>query len=159
GEPFLVSSSGSRPTVAADGTLSIVTDQGDANNAQLTWVDRKGAVVNAVGRIGKTVAAPRLSPDGRRVVGFVGGDRPDRTDLWVIDLERHAERRLSYEPGLNMFPQWSRDGKYVVYQCQGGVCSRPADGTGQPLVLVPKPATRPSLSPDGRSLIFAREQM
>ena len=158
GEPFLISPTGVRPTAADEGTVSFVTDENTAQHMQLSWVDRSGALVAPVGRVGRIVMSPRLSPDGRLVAGTVAGDTNATSDVWVIDLDRRTERRLTYEPGHNGAAVWSRDGRYLVYACEAGICSRAADGTGQPMVLVAKPAIGPALAPDGSQLIFAREQ-
>ncbi|HXG69413.1 MAG TPA: protein kinase [Gemmatimonadaceae bacterium] len=158
GTPFLVSPTGTRPTVADDGTIAIVTDEASAETMQVSWVDRSGALVSPVGRVGRLLNGLALSPDGSRVVGHSPGSTSASADLWVIDLDRHRERRLTYEDGRNTGPHWSPDGKYIVYACQAGVCSRPADGTGQPLVLVPAPAHSPVISPDGSALLYTQEQ-
>ena len=69
----------------------------------------------------RMVMSPRLSPDGHLLAGTVQGDTNATSDIWVIDLDRHTERRLSYEPGHNGSATWSPDGKYVAYACEAGV--------------------------------------
>jgi eukaryotic-like serine/threonine-protein kinase len=157
GTPFRVAAGAGHPSVAEDGTLSIVASQIGAENLQLTWVNAKGDLVDTVGRKGNPLAALRVSRDGRQAVG-ASITTPGASDLWIVDLVRHTERRLTYEPGINTYPSWSRDGQHIVYECAAKVCVRPADGTGQPAVLVPAPALRPGLSPDGAALLFVREQ-
>jgi Tol biopolymer transport system component len=158
GAPFLVATTGSRPTVADDGTVAMVTDERNTEHMQLSWVDRSGTLASPVGRVGRLLIGPRLSPNGRLVVGAAQGDGNVSLDLWVVDLDRHSERRLTYEPGINNSPEWSPDGKSIVYSCDAGVCARAADGTGQAVVVVAKPASVPAVSPDGRTLMFTREQ-
>ena len=43
-------------------------------------------------------------------------------------------------------------------ECEQAICARPADGSGSRVVLVPGPAFYPAVSPDGKYLLFVREQ-
>jgi hypothetical protein len=157
GAPFRVAASGGHPSVADDSTLSIISGQTGQENLEPAWVNSKGEPLEIVGRKGHPLAGLRLSPNAREAVG-AAMNAPGSSDLWIVDLARHTERRLTYEPGFNLYPSWSRDGKSIVYECASKICSRPADGSGQPLVLVPAPAAWPELSPDNTVLLFAREQ-
>ena len=92
---------------------------GAAQLRQLTWVDRQGRVVDTVGAADSdAVAAPDLSPDGRSVAVFRqrGGDN----DVWVIELARKLERRLTAAPPANSHPLWDPDTKHIVYSRLGG---------------------------------------
>jgi hypothetical protein len=156
GPPFRIAASGGRPSIASDGTLAMVTGASEQENLEPAWVSAKG-VYETIGRRGHPLAGLRVSPDGRHAAG-AALTAPGMSDIWIIDLARRTERRLTYEPGVNADPVWSRDGTRIVYACAPGICSRPADGSGQPLVLVPAPAERPTLSPDNQTLLFSREQ-
>jgi len=158
GEPFLVAANADRPSLSREGTLATLTSLHDTRNAQMTWVDRRGALLETVGRPGLSLRDVQLSPDGRAAVGRVDAESGSGSDLWILDLEQGTDRRLSYEPGENQSPDWSPDGRTVIYQCGQAICGRPADGTGAPVVLVAEPAARSALSPDGRYLTFTREQ-
>ena len=57
---------------------------------------------------------PRFSPDGKRLVFSVNNGRG--ADIWVKDLDRPTPSKLSFLPGLNSFPVWTPDGKYIVFR-------------------------------------------
>jgi len=81
---------------------------------------------------------PRFSPDGRRL----GIQRIDamrgNPDIWVMDLERGTQVRVTTAPEPDMLPTWSPDGNrlaYVTGAPPGSVGKRSlniaaADGTG-----------------------------
>ena len=62
--------------------------------------------------------APAWSPDGRRiavVVDDVGG-----TDVWAIDVDGSAARRLTSGPAREAAPRWSADGRRVAFVTETG---------------------------------------
>jgi eukaryotic-like serine/threonine-protein kinase len=154
GEPFLVLPDARLPTVAADGTL-VTLAGGLGADAGLGWIDRAGKVVRTIAEPRGTLVYPRLSPDGRLAIA-VRGSRSD-ADLWIYDLERGSERRLTFEGGADTVPTWSPDGQYIVYQCDRAICARRADGTGPRVELLDGTPSITSVSPDGKLLAFVRE--
>jgi Tol biopolymer transport system component len=85
-----------------------------ASNAlsQLTWLDRSGKPLTAMGEPGDCQTF-RLSPDGRRVAASRA--RPGGTDLWLIDVGRGVPSRFTAGPGANQQPVWSPDGRSIVF--------------------------------------------
>jgi serine/threonine protein kinase/Tol biopolymer transport system component len=154
GDPFLVAASASRASISSDGTLAIVPE-GSSSEQQLTWLDRSSKVAGTVGRDGLNVRSPRLSPDGHHVVATVLGAN---TDLFIFDVDKGTDRRLTFEPGVDTNGTWSADGRHIIYQCDQGICARASDGSGGPVVLVPGPAELPEVSSDGKYLVFVRNQ-
>ena len=125
--------------VAADGTLVYVDAPGTTSSVgfgidrTLVWVDRAGreeplaAPPRAYGR-------PRLSPDGTRIAASI---QDQEQDIWMWDLPRVTLDRLTYAPGVEWFPLWTKDGKRLVFGSadEGGSVSlfwMPADRTGKP---------------------------
>jgi serine/threonine-protein kinase len=154
-DPFLVLADARMPAVSSDGTLVMLSGAVGEGESSLAWVDRAGKVTRTIADPRVMLFDPRVSPDGRRAVA-ARGPRAD-ADLWIFDLERGSERRLSFEIGPDVQPVWSRDGQHIVYQCSGTICARRADGAGSRVELLDGPALAPSLSPDGRLLAFVRE--
>jgi serine/threonine-protein kinase len=155
GEPFLVLSDARMPAVSEDGTVVMLSGAIGEADSGLAWVDRTGKATRTIAEPRGMLFDPRLSPDGRFVVA-ARGSRAD-ADLWIFDLERRSERRLTFESGTDVQPVWSLDGQYIVYQCSGTICARRADGTGPRVELLDGPALAPSLGPDGKLLAFVRE--
>lgn len=100
-------------TVSETGLLVYQTGGGLAQN-QLTWVDRAGKILGAVGAAG-LVNNPVLSPDEK----WLAYTRPDRSsvDVWLRDLTRGAEQRFITVPlWVNGMPQWSPNGNRVAFE-------------------------------------------
>ena len=57
---------------------------------------------------------PRLSPDGRQLALAIGAS--DRRDIWLYELASGTMTRLTTEGTLNERPEWSPDGKRVLYR-------------------------------------------
>ncbi len=79
---------------------------------QLTWYNRKGEKLGTVGQPG-SYTNPALSPDGTKLAVGVG-DMGAR-DMWVFDLKRGVESRLTFGSGDNLNPLWSADGSRIMF--------------------------------------------
>jgi hypothetical protein len=84
---------------------------------QLTWVDRSGKTVLAVGdpdgARSRQSSVISLSPDGRRVVVVRVID--GKADLWLVDLERAGAMSRFTFSGKNGWGLWSRDGLRLTF--------------------------------------------
>ena len=165
---------GGEPTVVATGlppaaagvfstsdTGVLAYRAGAAQLRQLTWVDRQGRVVDTLGAPDSdAAAAPELSPDGRSVAVFRqrGGDN----DVWVIEIARKLERRLTTAPPAHSHPLWDPDAKHVVYSRlagSGGPIRQPLSG-GAPAPLFAKAVEGQAISwtRDRRYVLLRRER-
>jgi len=97
---------------------------------------------------------PRLSPDGSRLA-YVVGEGPN-TVIWVYDAQRGGKTRLTAGPGVNLFPLWSPDGQFVVFQSAGELYWTRSDGAQppQPLSTSARRGFPTSFTPDGKSLLY-----
>jgi Tol biopolymer transport system component len=104
--------------------------------------------------------APRLSPDGKRLVVGIQGANPG---VWLYDLGRGTLTRLIEAPLFFTWPIWAPDGKRVTFQRSLTAPSEvlnlywmPADGSGaaEPLTMGENYKVAGSWSPDGRALAF-----
>ena len=155
GEPFLVASSGLRPSVAADGTLVYVTDE-SWGQVRLSFVNRSGAVIRDVGEPRAALHGPALSAAQDRIA-FVA-PTGEKDDLWTMEVATGSATRLTFT-GVRGDPEWDPDGTRLLFSCgatgrEGGVCAIRADASGTaPSVIVPG-ASQPDLSPDGKSIAY-----
>ncbi|GAA0735283.1 amidohydrolase family protein [Sphingomonas japonica] len=98
-----------------------------------------------------------VSPDGGRVVFESLGK------LWVKPMRGGAAQRLTRgDDGLELFPNWSRDGRTIVFvgwddTNLGSIRTVAASG-GTPRAVTTQPGhyARPAFSPDGRSIVFEK---
>ena len=143
-------------SVATDGTLVYVDTPGSlaANQRTLVWVDRNGKE-EPLAAPPRAYQHPRLSPDGKRVALWIS-DQED--DIWIWELARL--RRLTFDPGLDRFPEWTRDGRRIVYNSsRGGALNlwwQAADGTGlaERLTTTSRNQFPTGVTPDGKAVLF-----
>jgi Tol biopolymer transport system component len=57
---------------------------------------------------------PVFSPDGRRVA-FWAWDRTYHASLWLYDRKTDDTRQLT-RGGMDLYPQWSPDGRYLLFE-------------------------------------------
>jgi len=121
----------------------------------LAFVDRHGAA-RELPLPPAAYLAPRLSPDGRRIVIWVTGAN---CNILVHDIAREASTRLT-DDADNHAPLWTPDGKRIVFNSTKAGPRRlfwiPSDGSGPSEALssgqsLPEPS---SISPDGRVLAY-----
>ena len=132
---FVFNTAAGQYAVAESGALAYASGGvvPDIRNS-LVWVDHKG-VESSAAVAPHPFFAPRLSPDGKRIVYiFYGQER----HLWVYDLVRHTNTRL-HDHGMASYPVWYPDGQRVLFGWQKAVkinlFQQPADG-GSPMSRV-----------------------
>jgi len=81
------------------------------SNNQIVWFDRAGKLLGTVGAPGP-VMEPSLSPD-EKIVAYQR-KAGDNADLWLRDLERGTETRLTFAAS-NRDPVWSPRGDRIVF--------------------------------------------
>jgi serine/threonine-protein kinase len=139
---------------ARNGTLAYRTG-GTEGLRTMQWVDDAGKAVS-LGFEPAYYNMPRLSPDGRRLVYTVS--QGANQDVWIYDFERGIKTRITNN-GEHVYPVWSPDGKFVVFQGLGGIFWTRADGAGQPQLLMRSKAIQMpfSFSPDGTRLAYSEQ--
>jgi len=135
---------------------SLVYRTGSAGNTQLTWLDSQGKALNPVGEPGQ-YAMMALAPDATRAVfRRTGGG-----DLWLMEFAHGVSTRFTFtQQGLNDYPVWSPDGKYVVFASNRTgryeLYRKTANGAGEDELLLQTDQDKfpTSWSRDGRFLLY-----
>ena len=172
GAPFLVVPGGSAPSVARDGTLTVV--RSDESPVELVRVSRSGAtelIASVTGsRRSMLIGGPtgggnrpqyggvRLSPDGTRVAVSVGFS-PGQTS--IIELARGSVSAVA----TGTFPVpaiWTKDSSVLIYGSSRearawNLWSRRADGAGDERRYSSSDEVHLpiAISPDGTTLVYS----
>jgi serine/threonine protein kinase len=89
-----------------------------APREHLAWFDRSGHSEI----LGETGGYTRISldPDGRRALFAKEQPRTGTHNLWILDLERKVETRITSDPTDEYSGLWLPDGKSIAYTAQRG---------------------------------------
>ena len=146
-------------TVAHNGSLMYAVGQGFGVDRSLIWVDREGGE-EPLAMDRDLYVQPRVSPDGRMVA--FGVFDSDSGDVWIHDLVRGTEARLTTDLAADSDPLWEPSGDRVVFASnrggQFGLFWKLADGSGNAELLTRGRQGRqlaPSAwSADGETLVY-----
>ena len=140
-----------------DGKLAYVAAR--QGQMQLAWFDLQGKFQGNVGPPQNALNDARISPDGTRLV-FSRGEPDGRSDIFVLNLARASETRVTSGPENNESPVWSPDGTRIAFASNRdhawNLYVRAADGSGSDQLLL-KDGDRKipqDWSPDGKFLLF-----
>jgi WD40-like Beta Propeller Repeat len=176
GQPFVVAEHAGRNTAfmsavsaSRTGTLAyagIVSQAG-----RLTWIDRGGKTLAAVGAPDGDYTDFRLAPDETRLAASLFDPKSNAIEIWLTDLVRRSSSRVALAGGLvTASALWAPNGTRLIYRSNvHGIIEfyeRSAAGGGSDRQVLSLDAFRaahlPSLnlvptdwSPDGRSVIFS----
>jgi Tol biopolymer transport system component len=130
---------------------------GGGGNNQMVWYDRGGKVLETVGAP-SNVLQPAISPD-EKTIAFSRAGASNR-DIWLRDLVRQNERRVTTDPSYNGLPFWSPKGDRIVFVSNrgghlGDLYLR-ASGSGQdePLLTTPNQKGVDQWSLDGKYIVY-----
>jgi eukaryotic-like serine/threonine-protein kinase len=151
--------------VSDDGTL-IYLEGGSSRgfrDVQPVWVTREGDATpvdpNWTFDPLRPFLAMRISPDGTRVA--VTHRMDGNQDIWVKHLPDGPFNRLTFDDGVDRYPDWTPDGRYVTYGNTSDIpvpfalMRVPADGSGTPELLMPTSLNvQGHWSPDGQWMVF-----
>jgi Tol biopolymer transport system component len=147
-------------SAASNGLL--VFSNGGTGDQQMVWVDRSGKQIGtAVKKVANLLSA-KLSPQADRIALEIDSG-PGAHDIWVYDIAREVQARLTFGPVQNDVPIWSPDGKWIVYTAVEGnlhtkLYRKPSDGSGPEELLISddQVANATDWSRDGKYLLYAR---
>ena len=134
---------------------------GDQQTTRLTWFDRSGKSLGAIGDDASGYHEPSLSKDGTKVL-FGRSEGAGTQDVYLQDLSRGNVTRLTFDPGVDATAVFSPDETQVVfYSSRGGKGNfyrKPATGAGNDeLVMESDGGTfADSWSRDGKYLLYEK---
>jgi serine/threonine protein kinase/Tol biopolymer transport system component len=147
-------------TVSENGVLVYRTTEGEAGLNQIVWFDRTGKRLGSVGAPGN-VRTPSISPDEKKVA-FTRLTSSGTADLWLWDLIRGTDTRLTSDSSFNVGPSWAPDGKHIVFRSNrggsaGDLYQASASGSGQAelLLATPRGKVDSEWSRDGRFIVYS----
>ncbi|MGK2933734.1 MAG: protein kinase domain-containing protein [Gemmatimonadaceae bacterium] len=104
-------------------------------------------------------AYPRYSPDGKRVA--VSITAAAQRDVWVMDISSGTTTRLTTDGALNERPEWTPDGKKILYRTardrRSSLWWRTADLSAPPQPLLSSEHEdyyEGVITPDGAALVY-----
>jgi serine/threonine protein kinase len=125
---------------------------------RMIWVDPSG------NPIGEPLATGNfrevsLSPDGRRIA-YSQTDGTGNTDIWILDLIRKTNSKVTFDPKSERMPIWLPDGSGLIYSSNQlgtpDLFQIAADRTDQPKLIMKsaEPKVPFSISADGHLLLY-----
>ncbi len=151
-------SGGAQVAIAGNGTLVYAAGGSRSAERPLLWVDRSGAARPVTERRA-SYWWPRISPDGKHLAFIIDAAF---SKVWVLDIERGTQTRVSDFAGDQDRAVWMPDGVHVTFGADtsgsGAVqlFSHRFDGTGNGTLVIDDAESPSPLgwSPDGRKLLY-----
>jgi eukaryotic-like serine/threonine-protein kinase len=151
-----------KATFSASQTGVLIAQVGAAATlgARLDWTDRAG---KTLGTLVDTDAYDevRMSPDGRNVAVSAIDPKAGTHDLWICDVARNLKTRFTFDPGEELTPRWSPDGRSLAYVAGRGkqqvFFRKSIEGSGaeEPLYASDTFKFVSGFSPDGKLLAYS----
>ena len=148
---------GAHYDTSPNGTLIHLSGQeAPAFRRRLYWAEPGGKRTTISERL-RSYFWPAISPNGKRLAVTIL--EQDNWDVWIHDLERDSQTRLTVHDGADAFPVWSPDGRWIAYGSRRPhfqIYRQMADGSGPAERLLESQYDQAaySFSPDGKYLLF-----
>ena len=142
-------------SVSRNGVLVYQSGSGSVAS-ELRFLDRSGKEGGTVGKPAE-YTGPRISHDGTRVTSAILDPVTQKSDIWVLDIDRGTATKLTFDPENDRGPIWSLDDRKIYFgglrHGKGDVFAKSSFGTGseEPVYGTPDPDFLMSLAPDGAS--------
>jgi len=124
-----------RPAVGVSPSGILAYQNADeVETRRLAWVNRSGQPIRTLSP-DALVLKPHLSPDQLFVVGNRSGGQ-----VWVTDLGRESSERKTFDPTMENFAVWSKDGSRLAFlRAQSGIYAIDVTGGGRAQLLTQAP--------------------
>jgi Tol biopolymer transport system component len=144
-------------SVSGEGTL-VYQPSLSSSLVRLAWLDREGNEIEALVLSNEVseVDNIRLSPDGKKLLYAITAARAGAPELWIRDLERGTDTRITFDPSSEWDPSWSPDGGTIYFNSDrasaAGIFAISATGEGEVRQLSSDLVVW-DIFPDGESLL------
>ncbi len=81
---------------------------------RLAFYDRNGKQENVFNKPDDYRNA-KLSPDGEKIALVIYDESRRNSDIWIYDIKRNLNTRLTFSPGNDRNPVWSPDNKNIIF--------------------------------------------
>jgi len=142
-------------TVSESGRIAYVRGSAADAESEFVWMDRASGEMTPIGVEG-SLWNPSLSPDGR-TLAFDWTTIETSGDIWLRDLERGLDTRLTSGPKNESNPVWTPDGRTVIFFRGNDIYRISTDGVSE-AELLRESAERAytfAVTPDSRTLLFS----
>ena len=153
------------PTARAEFDTSaagVVVYRTATNTSRVVTMDREGTETKIL-EDKDLVYDQMISPDGKMAAVTIDARGTGLMDIWIYDLVRGVRDRFTSDPGIEVSPSWSPDGRSIVFsQGEGGAYPHLVLrrlGSSETENLTPRDAFQfsPVFSPDGELIYFGRD--
>ena len=154
----------SAPSAGPEGTWAVAVVEGGGTTGLVRVDLLDGSIRTLVApEAGTYWAHPAVSPDGRWIAASRWTDR--RHDVVILDGDGHLAHEVTRDRALDLAPQWSADGRYLVWSSDRtgipnilGAGIDPSTGVAGPVAMLTNMRTGaafPSIDPAGEWLYFS----
>jgi len=143
--------------ISREGSLVYIPGAASTPDRTLVWVDRSGNAAPLT-KERNLYNYPRISPDGKWVALNIIDD-VGIYNIWIYNIERSVFSQLTFKEN-SQFPVLGPESKRVAYRYikdgEYNICWKPADGSGEEMLLLKRDISifPGSWSPDGKSFAF-----
>jgi serine/threonine protein kinase len=124
-------------SVSSNGVLAYYSEP--RVSTRLIWLDRNGRRLGTLGDV-QHYTNPAISPDQQKVAVGIRDAQTGTRDIWIIDVQRGTNFRLTTDPADDQNPTWSPDGSKIAFssdrRVKGDIYLRAANGGGADELLV-----------------------
>jgi Tol biopolymer transport system component len=161
GNPYLVARNADQISVSSNGMLFYIEQSNYSRGVQLVEMSRSGTLLKIISQPQLEILSPSVSPDGK-FIATSSLKEGEKYDIWVHDLTKGTKSQLSFDVPQTWRPNWSPDGKQIVFQSgffdTTSIYVQATNGlTSAKLLLRSNEfASGPIWSPDGRFIFYTK---